>query len=329
MPADNVEVMPGLVGVVASFSDPLPLPESKDKSYSVTVTTNDGFDTLSRMVVSPELQQNEQEGDGSLGVRLQLAQRVLETAFSGATSTLEIPLTVLEKHYPGPLGALLEAKIYPRGNYKAAIPSRLDPYLQSSVKLVPGGTGKISEIPGLTSGTKTGAGYLAIDVRLPVEDGPNGVLNPKDVIQGPHLLLLIDTDSKKFTVDGSKERTLEAGKPIQIGLNFPVNMPPEFFKEAYPDFATAAENKEIRLEMLAEQQGALKRYLSCPMEAPSTAVENGLIFLVPAKDEDGSQSHLDLSTTNAESKKKLCRLRLMVKDQEFPLGDKITLKLPD
>jgi len=84
-PADSVEVVPGLVGVVATFDGELP--ETADGNYDVTVSTMGGFDTLHDFVMTSKRPEAPASVPSSLGLRLERQTYVLEHDFNAEPSS--------------------------------------------------------------------------------------------------------------------------------------------------------------------------------------------------------------------------------------------------
>lgn len=323
-PADSVEVVPGLVGVVATFDGELP--ETADGNYDVTVSTMGGFDTLHDFVMTSK--RPEAPAPTSLGLRLERQTYVLEHNFdAAATEPLLIPLTVLENRYPMPLTTFLKAEVFPLGVYQANAERKLSVGHGNILTVTANRNGEklIPSFENLFANpAKNGAAKLAFSVRFPVQDNSTGVVDHKDVVTGDHYVLVIDSTKKTFARKLKDAVTL-GNTPLTLGITFPSQMPPELFYEAYPDFLRASSGQNCVLEITDKDDPTKPAYLQCKMKTPQPQPHLGMDFTLPIQSDATGAGKLPLDDKN---KKKTFSLRLLYGGNQLGVSDEIEISIP-
>jgi hypothetical protein len=325
-PADSVEVVPGLVGVVATFDGELP--ETADGNYDVTVSTMGGFDTLHEFVMTSKRPEASAPAPSSLGLRLERQTYVLEHEFAAAADKpLLIPLTVLENRYPMPLTTFLKAEVFPLGVYQENANRKLSVGHGGTLTITANQTGQqlIPSFDNLFANpTQNGAAKLAFNVRFPVQDADTGVVEHKDVVTGDHYVLVIDSSKKSFARK-SKDAVTLGTTALTLSIVFPSQMPPGLFYEAYPDFLKACKNQSCLLEIIDNADTTKPAYLKCAMMTSQPQPHLGLDFVLPTQSEAIGNGKLPLDKDN---KNKTFSLRLQYGDTHLSISDPIEIKIP-
>ncbi len=325
LPATTVDVMPGLVGVVATFKGALPLKKAGKTDHDVTITTTDGFDVIYNRVESPKAPA---AAAPSIGVSLRVDQPVVEHAFS-ANGEMKVRLKVVENRFPLPLPTFLKGEFFPLGVYSPAT-AVLAAGHNETLTLGVGAADKsvVQAVPNLVGDpAKDGAAKLGFTVRMPIVDPTTGVPDFKDVILGKHYVVVVDPTKNKYT-HALTANLVPGDQPLEIPLQFPPKMPGDLFMEAYPELVSAAANKGVRLQLMKDAEGT-QVFLECPMAYAEANVTNGLRFVLPKKSEAVGPNLLPPTAVGAAASQKItCHLRL-VYGQKFHAVDKpLVVEIP-
>ncbi len=324
MPADSVEVMPGLAGVVATFEGSLP--PSEDEFYSVTVSTTGGYDTIRNVVVAPS--------------------KPKTTTSGPATPLLSVETPHLDYNFAaaGPLGIWLKVDSNP-------YPIALEKYLKSSIRIpgsnastdctlttIAGGRVQISladvtkslkdQLAGLVPpapASEPSAVKIACNVGMPLVDEATNDIHQKNVIQGSHEVILFKPGSKVFKVTEASNTTDPLARPLgpntpELNLSFPANLDTSYFISAHPSYKTALEEGNLKLLVM---NGHNK--LSLPQTSANT-----LTFRMPSSTNASEVAALGLKK---ESPSATFTPTLVVtkKDgtmESFPIKPNLTLSIP-
>lgn len=325
LPADSVEVLPGLTGVVATFTGSLP--PAYDALYDVTITTTDGYDVIYNRVAAPV--RGGQLGAGGSGaapgVRFNLAESVVEVPDLANAKSVMVTLRQIENRFPMPAQAFLKGGFFPAGVYIDPMSAELiggqNDTLMMSVKFT-GDDTLASKLPGLLpAGQKNGAARLGLTLGMPVMDAAMNAPTRVNVIEGSNTVLLIDRNKSKFEVPAAKEYAVGLVR-AELLAGFPQAMPPELFAEAYGDFVAAAAKGELRLNLKL----ASGTVVPCFMTSGVSNISAGLRFALPTLDEvlaQGEEQKTDPSTLTCEGE-----IFVSHHSKSFGLNQNVVLKLP-
>lgn len=347
LPASSVEVMPGLVGVVATFSDPLPRPLSKNGRYNLTISTSEGVDTLYRSVFSPDKEQEQaaesNAQNNTLGIALKTQSTYLSQSFTGNTQ-LRIPLQVLENRFPMPLSNIgLRAEAFPQGVFgqeNQLLVQRIAPERPNSLTLFLGEASKspVDSLPKLLTKENTPpVAWVNFGVHLPVQDNTSGSVDYKDIVKGAHAICFVDSDREAPGLTGEKTITLKDTEQY-VSCQVIESIPEAFFREVHPAFVTAAEKGDLKLE-LYDPAAPSKVHATCNMRGPSPQPKAALTFVLPAKATFIGEGKLLKEGEAASKEGKVCKLRLTFNGATLKLRskgldgkeaslDSLTLKIP-
>lgn len=325
LPADSVEVLPGLTGVVATFNGSLP--PAYDALYDVTITTTDGYDVIYNRVAAPV--RGGQLGAGGSGaapgVRFNLAESVVEVSDLANAKSVMVTLRQIENRFPMPAQAFLKGGFFPAGVYIDPMSAELiggqNDTLMMSVKFT-GDDTLASKLPGLLpAGQKNGAARLGLTLGMPVMDAAMNAPTRVNVIEGSNTVLLIDRNKSKFEVPAAKEYAVGLAR-AELLADFPQGMPAELFAEAYGDFVAAAAKGELRLNLKL----ASGTVVPCFMTSGVSNLSAGLRFALPTLDEvlaQGVELKDDASTLTCDGE-----IFVSHHSKSFGLNQNVVLKLP-
>ncbi|HAL73407.1 MAG TPA: hypothetical protein DCP71_16730 [Verrucomicrobiales bacterium] len=332
LPAKSVEVMPGLVGVVATFEGDLPA--SNDDMYDLTVSTTDGFDIIYNRVVVPELEEEAAPAPnpGQVpSVRLGLQQPVIKHPFND-NGELVIPLTLLENPFPMlPPQSLLAAKCFPLGLYDRMVDARPQTGMNNTLTLVVGKSAEplLKSVPGLELTSPSGkpaSALMSFTVTMQVMNPQAGLPEARDVVTGNRQVLLVDPKRCLFTAQEGLKFTL-GDVEQELRLLFPDQVLADHFKLAYPDLVTAALAGTVKLE-LVDAEAVTRVYATLAMKGPATDVAQGLYFRVPPRTDAAFFNGLTLDPTKDTTRTKSFVLRLSYGSTYEKVGKTVTLEVP-
>lgn len=251
LPADSVDVMPGLCGIVATFKGSLPA--SEDPYYSVTVSTHGGFDTIKNVVTSPvKAQEAASKKQGPVTPLLSLKTSRLDYDFTAATpADLDIRFNVDKNPFPFPLANILKAKLNP---YRGTLSTdgALDSISADKVRMSVAGGANLKNWLASMIDPGTSPSILKVTTNLvmpyinPVTEG----IDQADVIVGPRHVYLARSTSRFETKEPAQAITLTATAEV-AKLDFTSGTKAEmtYFLEAYPEFAEAYKNSTLQLQL--------------------------------------------------------------------------------
>lgn len=331
LPATSVDVMPGLVGVVATFEGTLPLIKKGRTDYDVTITTTDGFDTIYNRVESPKAPAAPAKDPGEKAtVRLALAKAVIKHAFT-QNGELSIPLNVLENPFPFLPKNFLEAKCFPLGLYENMEMATTKVGLNKTMAVVVGKADKplktvMPTLEQTSPSGKPGSALMSFTVTMQVMNEQAGVPEMRDVVKGNRQVLLVDPTQCVFTVPADTKFTLGAVAQ-ELQVPFPTQVLAEHFKLAYPEFTAAVAAGKVTLQ-LVDKDPATRVYATLAMKAPAGNVEQGLYFRVPPMTEADFFKGLTLEAPKDAEQSKDYSLRFSFGNAFEKVENKVTLKVP-
>lgn len=278
LPADSVEVLPGLTGVVATFNHALP--PSNDPYYDVTISTTDGYDVIYNRVAAPV---RGSAGAGAVaGVRVELDSNVIEVNGKLGEQTITASLKVLENKLPVPAYMFLRGGFFPAKSEAIPVDGVIGAGAESKIELSLAEGKTLKDIKGLIpAGSDPAAVRLGFTVTVPIRNASQDAPTMINVLQGINTLLVINKTKTTFGLRPGQLPLLGAYRP-ELGVIFPAGMSPAIFAEAYPTFVHSAKRGNLRLRLQLNPSGVV---VECLMNRPVADVSQGLSFQLPTLQE--------------------------------------------